>query len=712
MRTSPRRTGTTQREKKRRVPSSIKLSSGSSEEALTLGIRKTGLDLETATSPLLTGESCSSVPLITPTSPTKFFQRLSPRRRNQSSYQKMKQDNQRPLGIARNPFRGEGLDETAFDLDNSNSNDSESSTSTHSDLDQIPAMTPIALDSSESSNTEEEQQHRASKETSTDTGIQKTEPHRNLHSASSEPIAPISPPKAKRVDTDIPLLVKHSPERAIIKASLSEEHNATRTGTHVDMDIGKELHTNKDTGTGTIPQGTKETRNLRVKDSQILWSKAKKKKQQERQQQQHKIKLEAAAAANDPVIKIFLLLLQPNAKIFELIQLLYPASTTTIGDIIGLIPSNATEKELGAQKYVGICRPKKRSPEITNVEQLASHPTDETSAKIVYGEVFVAIPHGFTAKHVVALSKQILSNPKIQTLLTKSSSKQNRVRSAKTAKHKTTHSNEKGRSSSSARQKVTRQVLKEDQVRISPNIEEKIKRARYAASISNMDAIQESDRGVPRELLHALNALPDDGSTNSSLGNSLTSFTSQRSYTSQRSLKSRSQAVCGGNYEEDSLQGSYSSWSKSFDSSIAASRLKRQSMANTTRSSRLESTTAVSESITSTTVPLTPRRRRRRAKNAATLRRLAAASFVYMCIHYIMDQGLHHESGYYREVLTEPLGWTGFFALVVTFAGLLKWQRTFQQAASNGGRVGTPAWQLTPPRRHSDHPNPTQVQMW
>ena len=44
--------------------------------------------------------------------------------------------------------------------------------------------------------------------------------------------------------------------------------------------------------------------------------------------------------------KIFLLLLQPESKIFELIQLIYMPNDTTVGKIIQMIPENATEPAL------------------------------------------------------------------------------------------------------------------------------------------------------------------------------------------------------------------------------------------------------------------------------------------------------------------------------------------------------------------------------
>jgi hypothetical protein len=117
--------------------------------------------------------------------------------------------------------------------------------------------------------------------------------------------------------------------------------------------------------------------------------------------------------------KIFLLLLQPASKIFELIQLMYPPSTTTIGGILDLIPCNATEPSLGSQKYQGLTRPKRNGDEFRDLSMLAS--SAENSAGISRGEILIAIPDGYSAKHVVLLGKQILANPRIQRLLERAS---------------------------------------------------------------------------------------------------------------------------------------------------------------------------------------------------------------------------------------------------------------------------------------------------
>ena len=125
-------------------------------------------------------------------------------------------------------------------------------------------------------------------------------------------------------------------------------------------------------------------------------------------------------SSDTPAFKIFILLLQPQSKIFELIQLIYDPNETTVGNIIEKIPENATEEALGTQQYVGLCRPNDQSV-LMDMEILASEgrPGLE-SAKISLGEILVAIPQGYKGSDVAALSKQILGNPKIVKLLKRS----------------------------------------------------------------------------------------------------------------------------------------------------------------------------------------------------------------------------------------------------------------------------------------------------
>jgi len=167
--------------------------------------------------------------------------------------------------------------------------------------------------------------------------------------------------------------------------------------------------------------------------------------------------------ASPHTTKIFVLLLQPDSKIFELIQLVYPTGKTTVGDILDMIPKNATEPVLASLKYVAITRPKKRSPDYSDRTLLASAPgttlshyatlgaspmgttaAGATSPKpnvgLVAGEIILAITEGYAHYDIVKLGKKILANSQIQKVLDESNPlgvpKKKRSKSKK--KHKRT----------------------------------------------------------------------------------------------------------------------------------------------------------------------------------------------------------------------------------------------------------------------------------
>lgn len=124
-------------------------------------------------------------------------------------------------------------------------------------------------------------------------------------------------------------------------------------------------------------------------------------------------------------VKICLLLLEPESKLFELIQLVYPRKNTKVGDLLKMIPKNATEAALASQSYVGITRPKRRSEPITDLKLLASNSVtvSQETANIAQGEIIIAIPAHSSSSQIVSLAKQILASSHIQKLIVKSNSR-------------------------------------------------------------------------------------------------------------------------------------------------------------------------------------------------------------------------------------------------------------------------------------------------
>jgi len=121
---------------------------------------------------------------------------------------------------------------------------------------------------------------------------------------------------------------------------------------------------------------------------------------------------------------IFILVVQPSAKLFELVRVNYHPATATIKDLLDLVPGSVTEEHLKHQKHIGFCRPKgssSSSRSIMNECMTASvMARDGTCARILCGELLIAIPEDYSGREVQMISSRILSMPKMQRLLSKS----------------------------------------------------------------------------------------------------------------------------------------------------------------------------------------------------------------------------------------------------------------------------------------------------
>ncbi|GAX24790.1 hypothetical protein FisN_18Lh131 [Fistulifera solaris] len=313
---------------------------------------------------------------------------------------------------------------------------------------------------------------------------------------------------------------------------------------------------------------------------------------------------------DEPLIKVFLLLLQPKAKIFELIQIFFPPSVTTIGDIIHLIPANATKKALGSQQYIGLVRPRRRSKEYTNLSVMASG--NSASMGITHGEILIAIPESCEGRYMIGISKQILSNPRIRTLLEKSAS----------SLRVSTAMQEKG---------MPMTVVKEEpETPTATDVDHVLKRAQHFANESNSgpsaspnEFPSQFDYGVATEF--SCNT-PDD----------LYNFNG--SYTD--------------NLDDLSLQGSYSSWSRSFDTSLAS----------------------VSRSaLVPEPVVVKPRRQK---KQVSVVVKVIGAVLLYLIIRFCLDSSV--------KAKTTPdsvMGVGGFLQFFLCFVSLVKMQRHKQRKA-------------------------------
>jgi len=323
--------------------------------------------------------------------------------------------------------------------------------------------------------------------------------------------------------------------------------------------------------------------------------------------------------------KIFLLLLQPKLKTFELIQLIYSPNDTTIGDIIAMIPENATEPALGSQTYTGLCRPKTEE-EIVDHELLASEPRANTgvdSAKITLGEILVAVPDGYNGADVAVLAKQILSNPKIVKLL---------KRSDPLAPKKSRRSSRRGlrkgarRSRSKEHVEVMEKFDEEDEIKQEQEKKEQEQRMKDAMEHAAQEAAA-ANAQIPGI---AVIGLPKTINRNVSRASSIVSF--DASLGEEKSMESSLQ---------ESIDESFSSWSKSFDASFASS---------------------VCSGVSKRSV----RRRDRQSRRMKIIQRSVVTGFVIMLAMYFMDPHGYRRSDEEKQVsqaaTTEnPMGLTGIF---------------------------------------------------
>mmetsp|Transcript_9990 Transcript_9990/g.27976 ORF Transcript_9990/g.27976 Transcript_9990/m.27976 type:complete len:1208 (+) Transcript_9990:261-3884(+) len=107
---------------------------------------------------------------------------------------------------------------------------------------------------------------------------------------------------------------------------------------------------------------------------------------------------------------VYLLLLDPTQKIFELCSIHFDPSTSTVGSVIDRIVKHATEPGLANLKYSALVRPGDGT--------VLSRMKDEYKcAPIENGEVLVAVPEWEAPSKCQKIAIPILENPKLKKLL-------------------------------------------------------------------------------------------------------------------------------------------------------------------------------------------------------------------------------------------------------------------------------------------------------
>jgi hypothetical protein len=117
----------------------------------------------------------------------------------------------------------------------------------------------------------------------------------------------------------------------------------------------------------------------------------------------------------DPALsRVFVLLLDPLRRKFELIQVLTNLDVATVRTVIQAIPENSTVPLMAKQKYRALCRPK------DGIEMSeGSTPLGKVTGgwRVIRGEILIAIPLGYTGDECKKMAHPILHNPKLVSLL-------------------------------------------------------------------------------------------------------------------------------------------------------------------------------------------------------------------------------------------------------------------------------------------------------
>jgi hypothetical protein len=103
------------------------------------------------------------------------------------------------------------------------------------------------------------------------------------------------------------------------------------------------------------------------------------------------------------ILKVVLLLMDPETRRFELLQLEFDSLKALVSDVLAQIPVSVTEDALRVQKYTGIA----------GKDGIEMPPSKLLASFCKGNEVLVAIPEGVPSKECSRLARPILSDEKV-----------------------------------------------------------------------------------------------------------------------------------------------------------------------------------------------------------------------------------------------------------------------------------------------------------
>jgi hypothetical protein len=107
------------------------------------------------------------------------------------------------------------------------------------------------------------------------------------------------------------------------------------------------------------------------------------------------------------ILKVVLLLMDPETRRFELLQLEFDSLKALVSDVLAQIPVSVTEEALRLQSYTGIA----------GKDGIEMVPSQLLATFCKGNEVLVAIPDGVPAKECSRLARPILSDDKVVTMV-------------------------------------------------------------------------------------------------------------------------------------------------------------------------------------------------------------------------------------------------------------------------------------------------------
>lgn len=108
-----------------------------------------------------------------------------------------------------------------------------------------------------------------------------------------------------------------------------------------------------------------------------------------------------------PALQVILLLMDPNTRRFELLQLEFDSNKALVSDVIAQIPLSVTEEQLRLQTYEGVC-------DRSGMEMIK---TMRLSEFCETNEVVLAIPSGMSSKDCARLARPILADPGVISMV-------------------------------------------------------------------------------------------------------------------------------------------------------------------------------------------------------------------------------------------------------------------------------------------------------